>query len=129
MTKSDIKQLVALCDYPELQKLWKPKMGDSYGCWQTCKCHKGEWIGWRYEATEPIKEFSKRQKDYIWLPRIEDAIRLMGDKFITLSRRGDGSYYWCGYYKKAWDTQMYSEQDKSDRVACLKALKAMLKGG
>jgi len=101
MTKKEIAELVKICDCPEMQKLWKQKYGDEICC--------------RDDKSIKIIIFpSKYNSAYIWLPRIEDCIRLMGNNFNPVY---EGSYSFDGGV--CWNN--------SARIACLSALKSVLK--
>lgn len=116
MNKKEIKELVKLCDYPALQCLWKPKEGDEH-YWKSAK-----------RVLFVTDEYSKdSKKSYrklsVWLPGVEDCIRLMGNKFERLTTFSTG--FECGYYD---GTVFTYEEDVSPRLACLKTLKLLLKG-
>lgn len=62
---------------------------------------------------------------YIWLPRIEDAIELMGDKLLYIQRGRKGEYF-C---EVLLGLVTLRKPNKSARIACLAALKQVLEGG
>jgi hypothetical protein len=123
MNKKEIAELVKISDCPEIQGLWKPNHSDQFvlrGIEERIEVVTG-----RYE-----RHHKKGKKvtipNTIWLPRIEDCIRMMGYKFNDLYNN-DELGFTCRV-QKIDSHSPFGYQDKSARIACLKALKATLRG-
>jgi hypothetical protein len=140
MTQKYLNQLVKESDYPELQRLWKPDIGQEVFSKNTgyfCivdRVYQGKYslVGVTNGLMPQIKnpQFSPTPfTSDIWLPRIEDCIRLMGDKFRQIWRFGSFHNISNKQDKYVCDTKMLvSYTDKSPRLACLRALKSILRG-
>ena len=72
------KELVKMCDCPEIQGDWKPKIGDSI------------YLKKHFEMTTVIddKKFTVHPT-HIYIPRIEDELELLGDKIHAIVRHTD----------------------------------------
>ena len=79
------KELVAMCDTPEIQDRWEPKVGDRVNC------HYGVGLVSRIDAESykldnnkfPISAWYYRREDYnhVYIPRIEDVLEWLVPKY------------------------------------------------
>jgi hypothetical protein len=100
------KELIAMCDTPEIQGPWKPKVGDRVAYTLESQEHMGivTEIGHQFpmltvaieDAKSPFGMYRGFIEYYRKIPRIEEVLGLLGDEQISLNNpeMWDGRN-WC----------------------------------
>ena len=117
------KKLIAMCSCREVQSMWEPKMGDicvssidscgtsrfksQFKEWpknaQVVRAIKGDYIRTCYAIGSGQKSY---KREFFFIPRIEDVLEWLGDKFSGLTKNDStGNYVGIYYTKTGSDAQ------------------------
>jgi hypothetical protein len=124
------KELISMCDCEEVQKMWKPKDGD-----QCVLSSEPELVGieiadiwmhghfrddWEGITDDEQMELGRQsyKKDYLFIPRIEDVLEWLGNRFTHLMMSGG---HWV---VSGWN--QYNKQDEEPHVHERTPIKALL---
>ena len=125
----EMKEYIKECDCPEIQELWKPKMGDFY--FNRAYTAKIDIMGSDYIDEEAelktIKENTKENKRcQTFLPSLSWLIEKMGDSFDRLGKSMFvfPNEYWCVRIDKIMRPAV---DGSTPELACIRALKEILK--
>ncbi len=113
------REYIKECDCKEIQEKWKPKVGD---------------IVWKGRKYLPIADacgiisalFFDRKKSYRWLPRIEDLLKMLGDRFKTIVYSTETSSIepWTVIYNKPHNKADFTI-GKTPELALIRSVKSL----
>lgn len=73
------KELIAMCDCPEIQDKWEPKVGDMYLVHLNGSIHPIT-----YDQLDKVKTVEFYRGCRTFIPRIEDVLKWLGDRLKLL---------------------------------------------
>ena len=127
MTEEE-KLYVEKCDCKEIQKRWKPKIGDMYFDKRSEKFKyvSDNDLNWFEDmlTVEEVEEMDKVFMNYKFLPSLEQLIEMSGNYSwsIELFGHNEKEKIWQVKARKIWHSD-----GSSPRLACIKAVKEILK--
>ena len=125
--KAELKSYIEECDCPEIQKGWKPKVGDK-ACYENTACLISGLVFNTDKTIYALKitfNYVQHQynytdlKEFIFLPSLDQLLEVMGKRFKGLKPANQGKRFLC-VYEKTLTAGKYGETLK---LACLRAVK------
>ena len=111
------KEYIAMCNCPEIQEKWEPKVGDRMVFKDESEEQIVDDIAIRYAKDYP-------QENVIYIPRIEDVLEWLGDGFRTLQLSNSG--FVCFFYHTSSRRTFKSKWADTAVKAVLKAYMHLL---